>query len=70
MATFSGADVVPARVINEDDDFMILEVAKHEGVTWRVAPIPGDTDPQPVEFRTILFCKFEGGQPTFKKPWD
>lgn len=67
MAAFSQDDVVVGRVISEDDDFMVVEIGKHDGVKWTVEPLPGE---QQMSFYTLLFCRFRDGQPTFEKPWE
>lgn len=65
MTSFGTDDVVPARVISEDDDFILLEVGKHEGVKFTL-----DENVENNRFETILFCSFKDGQPTFRKPWE
>lgn len=47
-------DVHPARVLSEDDDFMILEIGKHDGVSFTL-----DED-TPDRFYTLLFAKSDG----------
>lgn len=65
MATFSKDDVVVARVVNEDDDFLLVEIPKSDQHTFHL-----DEDAEANQFYTMLFCAFEEGQPTFKKPWE
>ena len=67
MASFGQENIVVGRVVSEDDDFMVLEVAKSDDVKWTVAPLPGESN---LSFYTLLFCQFQNGQPTFKKPWE
>lgn len=61
--SFSQEDVCAARIVSEDEDFVILEVAKHDGVAFTLDP---DT---PDQFWTILFASFKDGV-DFTKPWE
>lgn len=67
MATMSREDVVAARVIADDDQFMIVEIAKSDDVEWTVKPLPGE---DAVEFWTMVFVSFKDGEPDFTKPWE
>lgn len=59
-----------ARVLNEDDDFLTIEVAKHDGVTFHLQmddegeTVGGD------RFLTLVFTKTDGrgGMRTWE-PW-
>lgn len=62
--------ILPARVLNEDSDFITLEVAKHDDVKFT---LQRDEHNQVVggdQFHTILFITFEDGQGRIWKPWE
>lgn len=65
MPSFSRDDVLPARVISEDKDFMLLEVGKHDAVEFTL-----DDDTEQNRFFTILFVQFDEGELKFEKPWE
>lgn len=67
---FTKDHVIPCRVLNEDDDFLTLEVAKHDDVKFT---LQRDEDNEIVggdQFYTILFVKFENGEPVIWRPWE
>lgn len=67
---FTTDHVIACRVLNEDDDFLTLEVAKHDDATFT---LQRDEDNEIVggdRFHTILFVKFENGEPVIWKPWE
>jgi hypothetical protein len=70
MALISQDELRPARVIAEDEDFITLEVAKHDDVKWRVAPLPGEENPQPQQFLTLLFVHIVDGGVEVWTPWE
>lgn len=59
-----------ARVTHEDDDFLTLEVAKHDDVKWHVAPLPGED--KPTSFFTVMFVhkSDDGKSMEIWKPWE
>jgi hypothetical protein len=61
-------DLSVARVVHEDDDFITLEVGKHDGVSWHVAPLTPDHEEAPQRFHTILFLNAAEGRAW--KPWE
>lgn len=65
MASFSSDDVVVGRVVNEDDDFILIEFPKSDQHTFHL-----DDDKENNRFFTMLFCAFENGEPSFDKPWE
>lgn len=64
MASFSRDDVAVARVISEDEGFMLLEVMKDETQTFHLDPAVENN-----RFYTLVFVRFENGVPSFVKPW-
>lgn len=58
--------ILIARVLNEDKDFMILEVAKDENVTFHL-----DENPESNRFFSLIFLKAEpdGSATVLKPPW-
>lgn len=46
------SDLKVGRVTHEDDDFITLEIAKHDQVKWTVEPLPGEENQR---FFTIMF---------------
>lgn len=68
MATVSRDDLSVARVVHEDDNFITLEVGKHEGVSWHVAPLSDDDPAQ--RFYTLLFVRKSGDGMETWKPWE
>jgi hypothetical protein len=63
------SDLSPARVVHEDDNFITLEVAKNEDVTWHVAPIGDDNIIQ--RFYMVLFVhKNNRNEMEVWKPWE
>ena len=65
MASFSQGNLVVGRVVNEDDDFMLIEIPKSDEHTFHL-----DDDVEQNRFYTMLFCSFKDGEPTFVKPWE
>lgn len=68
--------VLPARVLHQDDDFITLEVAKHDGVTFHLQQDPdtGETVGGD-QFLTMVFIHNtgpRGGKPSMEtwRPWD
>lgn len=60
----AGEDVSVARVLSEDKDFAILEVAKHENVKFTLAEPPAaDT------FLTLLFVRHLGDREQMLEVW-
>ncbi len=62
--------ILPARVLAEDDDFITLEVGKHEGVSFT---LQRDEDGETVggdRFHTLVFIHFKDGAGEFWKPWE
>lgn len=61
--------LLPARVLAEDDDFITLEVAKHDGVTFHLQQ---DAEGETVggdRFFTILFIHAVDGKGVAWLPW-
>lgn len=65
MASFSRDDLVVARVVNEDDDFLLLEIPKSDQHVFHL-----DDDKEGNRFHTMLFASMRDGEPTFVKPWE
>lgn len=65
MASLSKDDVLPARVISEDSDFMLLEVGKHDGVKFTL-----DENKEANRFEAIVFVQNNDGDVKFEKPWE
>lgn len=57
-----GEMICVARVLNEDDDFLTLEVGKHDAVSFTLEE--GDS------FHTLLFVHKEGEGLEVWKPWE
>ena len=52
-----------ARVLNEDDDFLTLEIAKHSNINMTL-------DPEiPDRFLFLMFVKIEEGNALIWTPW-
>lgn len=62
--------ILPARVLNEDDDFITLEVAKHDAVTFTLQRDENNQIVGGDRFYTILFITVEDGQGRIWKPWE
>jgi hypothetical protein len=62
-------NVFVGRVLSEDADFMVIEVGKHDQVSWRIAPVPGEENPAPPQFFTIGFLKKVRGGASLWNPF-
>lgn len=49
----AGAEVLVGRVLNEDNDFMILEIGKHNNVSFTL----NDDEENPDRFLMLIFLK-------------
>jgi hypothetical protein len=61
--------LLPGRVLQETDDHIVLEIGKHDGATFHVAP-PEGVAAEPQQFYTVLFVTIEGQKLRVWKPWD
>lgn len=61
-AHFSTEDIIVGRVISEDKDFMLIEIAKDENRQLTLEPND--------RFYTLVFVRMtDTGKPEFWKPW-
>jgi hypothetical protein len=67
---FTTEHVTPCRVLNEDDDFLTMEVAKRDDVTFSFQRDENNQIVGGDRFYTILFVRFEDGEPVIWKPWE
>lgn len=65
MPSFSQDDIVVARVVNEDEKFLLVEIPKDDEHVFHLEE--GETGSN--RFYTMLFTQFKDGEPTFEKPW-
>jgi hypothetical protein len=68
MPKVSQEDMCAARVVHEDDDFITLEVAKRDDVSFHVAPLTEDDDSPPQQFYILMFFNLKEGR--VWKPWE
>jgi hypothetical protein len=61
----AGADVLVGRVLNEDNDFMILEIGKHEDVTFTL----NEGTENPDTFYMLIFVKQSDKQSQTLENW-
>lgn len=59
-----------ARVLNEDDDFLTLEVGKREDVKFTLQQNEAGETVGGDQFLTLLFTRMEGGGIVVWKPWE
>lgn len=60
--------ILPGRVLQEDEDHIVLEIGKHEGASFNLQS-PEGVDAAPQQFYTVMFCKFEDGAMVIWRPW-
>lgn len=59
----------PSRVLHEDDDFLTLEVGKHDDVKFTLRKDESGETVGGDRFLTVLFIRFEDGAGEVWKPW-
>lgn len=57
-----GSDILVARILSEDEDFLTIEIMKDENNTFTLRD--GD------RFLTLMFVRQEGGDLKAFKPWE
>lgn len=57
--------MVVGRVINEDDDFILMEFPKSDSHKFNL-----DDNPDQNQFYIMLFLRLKNGNPDFTKPWE
>lgn len=62
--------VLPARVLHQDDDFITLEVAKHDGVSFTLNRDDSGETVGGDEFNTLVFVRAVDGHVEVWKPWE
>jgi len=62
--------ILPARVLAEDDDFITLEVGKHDAVSFTLQQNEHGETVGGDRFHTLVFIHFTGDGAEFWKPWE
>jgi hypothetical protein len=67
---FSRDMVFPGRVLAEDDDFITMEIAKHDDVSFSLQRDENNEVVGGDRFLTLLFIHAVRGVPKVWKPWE
>lgn len=63
-------DLLVARVLNEDNDFITLEVGKRNDVSFTLQRDENNEVVGGDQFYTLIFVRADGGEPEVWKPWE